>query len=178
MIQQLDHGLVLNNGLLHRELCWGESGFYTTALRDVVAGQEYVSATLPEFNVTVNGVKIASYSEARIREVDGEYEARKPIPHFLECEIRKEGVSEVATLRFTLAETGVELRANYRIWPGVAGIVKWLEFQAGNQEAVLEHLDIDHLCCQPGLFRDCIVTTGSDDAPQPACFAIGMLSST
>ena len=172
MIQQLDNQLVLDNGLVRRVLTWNQNGFYTTSLRDVMTGQEFVNGLLPEFNVTVNGVKIASYSEARVREVDGEYEASKPLPKFLDCEMHQVNAAEGATLHFVLPVGGVELYITYWIWPELSGFVKAMEFKAGDQEAVLEHLDIDHLCCQPGLFRDCIVTTGSDDAPQPACFAI------
>ncbi|MBO4620483.1 MAG: alpha-galactosidase [Victivallales bacterium] len=172
MIQQLDNQLVLDNGLVRRVLTWNQNGFYTNSLCDLATGQEYVSAPLPEFNVTVNGVKLSSYSEARIREVDGEYEASKPLPKFLDCEVHQVHAAEGATLHFALPVGGVELFITYWIWPELSGFVKSMEFKAGGQEAVLEHLDIDHLCCQPGLFRDCIVTTGSDDAPQPACFAI------
>ena len=171
MIQIRDSQVILDNAQIHRALSWDENGFYTSAMRDVVTGQDYVTAPLPEFNVMVNGVKISSYSEARVREVDGEFEARKPLPRFLDAKLTKdEADGETVMLRFALPKSSVELRVFYTIYPGLSGFVKCLEFRAGNEPAVLENLDIDHLCCQPGLFRDCIVTTGTDDAPQPACF--------
>jgi len=172
MVQQFDNQIVLDNGRVRRVLTWNENGFYTSSLLETASGLEFVHSPQLEFSVKVNGEKIASYSEARIREVDGSVEARKPVPQFVDCEVHHVDAAECATLHFALPVGGVELWISYWIWPELAGFVKCLKFRAGEQPTVLDCLDIDSVYCFPGQFRDCVVTTGADDQWQPTCFAL------
>ena len=103
MIDCTEDTALLHNRFLSRRFCWNENGFFSDSLVNLKTGNEYCRGKGYEFAFSVNGEKIVSYSEPRLREVDGNMECRKDVPRFLGSEARRmDETTEELILRFSV----------------------------------------------------------------------------
>ena len=164
---------LLHNRFFSRRLCWNGNGFFSDSLVNLETGNEYCRGKGYEFAFAVNGEKIVSYSEPRLREVDGNMECRRDVPRFLGSEIKRvDEASEELSLRFSVENYGVAVKAVYRISSEIPGIVKHLEIVALQDDLCITELIFDTFDFYPGQFSDCDYFCGSDDAPLPLNFAL------
>ncbi len=173
MIDCAGDAALLHNRFFSRRLCWNENGFFSDSLVNLKTGNEYCRAKGYEFAFAVNGEKITSYSEPRLREVDGNMECRRDVPRFLGLETaRLNETMEELILRFSMEDSGVTVKVSYRISSEIPGIVKQLEIGAWKDELCITGLIFDTFDFYPGDFSDCDYFCGSDDAPLPLNFAV------
>lgn len=173
MIDCTEDTALLHNRFLSRRFCWNENGFFSDSLVNLKTGNEYCRGKGYEFAFSVNGEKIVSYSEPRLREVDGNMECRKDVPRFLGSEARRmDETTEELILRFSVEKYGVAVKFSCRISSEIPGIVKQLEIEALKDDLCITELIFDTFNFYPGQFNDCDYFCGSDDAPLPLNFAV------
>ena len=111
MIDCAGDAALLHNRFFSRRFCWNENGFFSDSLVNLKTGNEYCRGKGYEFAFSVNGEKIVSYSEPRLREVDGNMECRKDVPRFLGSEARRmDETTEELVLRFSVEKYGVAVK--------------------------------------------------------------------
>ncbi len=173
MISRGTDSVLLHNRFFSRHLAWDANGFYSDSLVNKTTGTEYCRGKESEFSFRINGKKMPSWFEPRIREVDGNPEPRSNAPEFLEAEIRRpDENTEELRLHFALKHAPANVTISYRVFREIPGFVKQLEIEALEDDIRISELVFDSFCFYPGRPCDCDYYQGTDDTLLPVNFAV------
>lgn len=148
--------LCLENDLFLREIVFGSGGVYTSSIYNKVTGREYNKRLeVGEFQFSVNGDQITSYSKPEVHILDGSVVDVKQILEPLGYEFSSgAGGNRILKISLRCEKHDFILRVCYEIYPDLAGCGKWLEIDCLGEEIHLSRMFFEQLNTCPGDFAD------------------------
>jgi alpha-galactosidase len=148
--------LRLENDLFLREIVLGAGGVYTSSIYNKVTKREYnIRDEAGEFNFSVNGDQIGSYSKPEVHILDGSVvdikQILEPIGH--EFSAGSKG-SQILKVSLRCEKHDFILRVCYEIYPDLAGCGKWLEIDCLGEDLHIGKMFFERLHTCPGEYAD------------------------
>jgi len=148
--------LRLENDLFLREIIVESGGIYTSSIYNKVTNREYNKRLeLGEFQFSVNGDQITSYSKPEVHILDGSVvdvkQMLEPVGH--EFTVGSKG-SQILKISLRCEKHDFILRVCYEIYPDLAGCSKWLEIDCLGEDIHVGRMFFEQLNTCPGDFAD------------------------